>query len=59
MLSLRNKKTLCCITNCSQEGAIKDINEYLSTFTFPSEESKKLTKVALIKLLWSSNFNAI
>ena len=41
------------------KGAIKDINEYLSKFTFPSEESKKINKSSLIKLLWSSNFDAL
>ena len=32
----------------AQEGASKEIDKYLSTFSFPSEESKKLTKVALL-----------
>ena len=32
----------------AQEGAMNEINEYLSKFSFPSEESKKLTKVALL-----------
>ena len=31
-----------------REGANKDIESYLSKFSFPSEESKKLTKVALL-----------
>ena len=30
------------------EGASKDIDKYLSTFTFPTKESKKLTRVALL-----------
>ena len=30
------------------EGALDDINDYISKFSFPSEESKKVTKVALL-----------
>ena len=58
--SLETKK-LHAAAQIAQEGANKEIDEYLSksSFTFPSEESKKLTKVALIKLLWSSNLNAL
>ena len=56
--SLETKK-LHAAAQIAQEGASKDIEEYLSKFSFPSEESKKLTKVALLKLLWSSNFNAL
>jgi len=46
-LSLETKK-LFAAAQISQEGAHKEINYYLSTFNFPSEESKKLTKVALL-----------
>ena len=46
-LSLETKK-LHAAAQIAQEGAIKEINEYLSTFNFPTEESKKLTKVALL-----------
>ena len=46
-LSLETKK-LYAAAQIAQEGAINDINKYLETFNFPSEESKKLTKVALL-----------
>ena len=45
--SLETKK-LYAAAQIAQEGAINEINEYLSKFTFPSEESKKLTQVALL-----------
>ena len=41
-------KKLYVASQIAYEGAIKDINEYLLKFSFPSEESKKLTKVALL-----------
>ncbi len=46
-VALETKK-LYVSSQIAHEGAIKDINEYLSKFSFPSEESKKLTKVALL-----------
>ncbi len=46
-VALETKK-LYVSSQIAHEGAIKDINECLSKFTFPSEESKKLTKVALL-----------
>ncbi len=46
-LSLETKK-LHAAAQISQEGASKQIDEYLSTFNFPSEEAKKLTRVALL-----------
>ena len=45
--SLETKK-LHAAAQIAQEGASKEIDEYLSKFSFPSEESKKLTKVALL-----------
>jgi len=45
--SLETKK-LHAAAQIAQEGAINEINEYLSRFTFPSDESKKLTQVALL-----------
>ncbi len=45
--SLETKK-LYAAAQIAQEGAINEINEYLSKFTFPSNESKKLTQVALL-----------
>ena len=45
--SLETKK-LHAAAQIAQEGAMDDINLYLSKFTFPSEESKRLTKVALL-----------
>ena len=41
-------KKLHAAAQIAQEGAMKDIDNYLSKFPFPSEESKKLTKVALL-----------
>ena len=46
-LSLETKK-LHAAAQIAQEGASKEIEEYLSTFNFPSEEAKKLTRVALL-----------
>ena len=46
-VALETKK-LYVSSQIAHEGAIKDINEYVSKFSFPSEESKKLTKVALL-----------
>ena len=46
-ISLETKK-LYAAAQIAQEGADHEINEYLSTFNFPSAESKKLTKVALL-----------
>ena len=45
--SLETKK-LYAASQLAQEGAIEIIEEYLQNFHFPSEESKKLTKVALL-----------
>jgi predicted transcriptional regulator/DNA-binding Xre family transcriptional regulator len=45
--SLETKK-LYAAAQIAHEGAIDEINKYLSKFTFPSEESKKLTQVALL-----------
>ena len=45
--SLETKK-LYAAAQIVQEGAINEINEYLSKFSFPSEESKKLTQIALL-----------
>jgi predicted transcriptional regulator/transcriptional regulator with XRE-family HTH domain len=41
-------KKLHAASQIAQEGALKIINEYLSNFNFPSDESKKLTQVALL-----------
>ena len=46
-LTLETKK-LYAASQLAQEGAIEIIEEYLQNFHFPSEESKKLTKVALL-----------
>tara|TARA_B100001250_G_scaffold254261_1_gene218745 strand:- start:444 stop:1868 length:1425 start_codon:yes stop_codon:yes gene_type:complete len=46
-LSLETKK-LHAAAQISQEGASQEIEEYLSTFNFPSDEAKKLTRVALL-----------
>ena len=46
-LSLETKK-LHAAAQIVQEGSINEINRLLETFNFPSEESKKLTKVALL-----------
>ena len=45
--SLETKK-LHAAAQIAQEGANKEIDNYLSGFNFPTEESKKLTKVALL-----------
>tara|TARA_B100001121_G_scaffold306956_1_gene327476 strand:+ start:43 stop:1737 length:1695 start_codon:yes stop_codon:yes gene_type:complete len=45
--SLETKK-LHASAQIAQEGAIDIINDYLSKFKFPSEESKRLTQVALL-----------
>jgi len=46
-VALETKK-LYATAQIAHEGAINDINEYLSKFSFPTEESKKLTKVSLL-----------
>ncbi len=46
-LSIETKK-LFAAAQIAQEGASKEIEQYLSTFKFPSEEAKKLTRVALL-----------
>ena len=46
-VSLETKK-LFAAAQIAQEGASEEINEYLSKFTFPSDESKKFTKVSLL-----------
>ena len=46
-LSLETKK-LHAAAQIAQEGASYEIEEYLSTFKFPTNESKKLTRVALL-----------
>jgi len=46
-VSLETKK-LYAAAQIANEGAMQDINECLSKFKFPSEESKKLTQVALL-----------
>ena len=46
-VSLETKK-LFAAAQIAQEGASEEINEYLAKFTFPSDESKKITKVALL-----------
>jgi hypothetical protein len=46
-VSLETKK-LYAAAQIAQEGAMHEIDEYLSKFSFPSEEAKKLTKVALL-----------
>ncbi len=46
-VALETKK-LYAAAQIAQEGAMNEIEEYLSKFKFPSEESKKLTKVALL-----------
>jgi len=45
--SLETKK-LHAAAQIAQEGALKEINDYLSKFSFPSEESKRLSQVALL-----------
>ena len=46
-VSLETKK-LYAAAQIANEGAMLEINECLSKFKFPSEESKKLTQVALL-----------
>ena len=46
-VSLETKK-LYAAAQIAYEGAMKEINEYLSKFKFPSDESKKLTQIALL-----------
>ena len=46
-VALETKK-LFVAAQIAHEGAIKIINDYLAKFTFPSDESKKLTQVALL-----------
>ncbi len=46
-LSLETKK-LHAAAQIVQEGSLDEINRLLKTFNFPSEESKKLTQVALL-----------
>jgi len=46
-VSLETKK-LYAAAQIAHEGAINEINKYLLKFKFPSDESKKLTKVALL-----------
>ena len=46
-LSIETKK-LHTAAQIAQEGAVDEINKLLETFNFPSEESKKLTNVALL-----------
>ena len=41
-------KKLHAASQIVQEGASKEIDQYLSNFNFPSEESKRLTQVALL-----------
>ena len=45
--SLETKK-LHAAAQIAQEGAINEINDYLSEFKFPSDEAKRLTKIALL-----------
>ena len=45
--SLETKK-LYAAAQIAQEGAIHIITDYLSSFNFPSDESKRLTQVALL-----------
>ena len=45
--SLETKK-LHASAQIAQEGAMGEINDYLSEFKFPTEESKRLTQIALL-----------
>jgi len=45
--SLETKK-LHAAAQIAQEGAMEEINNYLSEFKFPTEESKRLTQIALL-----------
>ena len=53
--SLETKK-LHAAAQIAQEGAMEEINNYLSEFKFPTEESKRLTQIALLNycLLYTS-----
>ena len=42
IIALWKQKKLHAAAQIAQEGAMKDIDNYLSKFSFPSEESKKL-----------------
>ena len=46
-IALETKK-LYAASQIAQESANKEIEEYLSNFSFLNEESKKLTKIALL-----------
>ena len=46
-ISLETKK-LHAAAQIAQVGAAREIEDYLSSFKFPTEESKKLTRVALL-----------
>ena len=59
IIVLSKLKNLHAAAQIAQEGANEEIEEYLSKFSFPTEESKKLTKGSIIKLLWSCNLNAL
>ena len=52
-VALETKK-LYAAAQIAQEGAMVVIENYLSEFKFPSEESKKLTKVALLNYCGAS-----
>ena len=52
-------KKLHAASQIAQEGAIKEINEYLSNFNFPSERIQKINTSCITKLLWSSNIDAL
>ena len=57
--SLETKK-LHAAAQIAQEGASKEIEEYLSKFNFPSETSlKNSQKLHYSTILWSCNFNAL
>ncbi len=45
--SLETKK-LHAAAQIAQEGALNEINDYLSEFKFPTDESKRLTQIALL-----------
>ncbi|MDA9105061.1 short-chain fatty acyl-CoA regulator family protein [Candidatus Pelagibacter sp.] len=47
-------KKLHAASQIAQEGASKEIDQYLSNFNFPSEESKRLTQVALLNYCGAS-----
>ena len=56
--SLETKK-LHAAAQIAQEGSLKIINDYLSKFSFPSEESRRLTQVALLNYTGAANINAL